>query len=177
MRRWPLLSLLRAGNTALTWAAKNGHATIVEALLGAGADVNLQGYNGAWGAQRELGVRGVGTGGPRVVCGASMRERDEGGGECARQGVGHNGAGAGVWGNGQAWRCLCHGSNMHGKAEGACSVFVRGVLVRLRRGVERGAQEAVLAKARVMMVKMLQSSCSAQGCGGRDGGSSGATAC
>ena len=75
MRRWPLLSLLRAGNTALTWAAEKGHAAIAEALLGAGADVNLQGYNGAWGAQRELGVRGVGTAGPRCVRGQHAQVR------------------------------------------------------------------------------------------------------
>ena len=51
-------------------------AAMAEALLRAGADVNLQQTNnGVWGAQRELGVRGVGTAGPRCVRGQHAQVR------------------------------------------------------------------------------------------------------
>ena len=46
----------RAGESPLHWAAANGHTAIAEALLAAGANVNLQEKDGAWARAVELGV-------------------------------------------------------------------------------------------------------------------------
>ena len=46
----------RAGYSPLHWAAHKGHRAIAEALLAAGANVNLQDNAGAWARAVELGV-------------------------------------------------------------------------------------------------------------------------
>ena len=46
----------RAGQSPLYWAARYGHTAIAEALLAAGANVNLQSEYGAWARAVELGV-------------------------------------------------------------------------------------------------------------------------
>ena len=47
----------RAGDSPLANAAWKGHTAIAEALLAAGANVNLQRNEGAWARAVELGVR------------------------------------------------------------------------------------------------------------------------
>eukprot|EP00959_Pyramimonas_sp_CCMP1952_P016321 345703-Pyramimonas_sp.AAC.1 len=60
----------RAGESPLHRAAWKGHTAIAEALLAAGANVNLQRNDGAWARAVELGVRlregCAGAGGGRV---------------------------------------------------------------------------------------------------------------
>eukprot|EP00959_Pyramimonas_sp_CCMP1952_P130858 2736194-Pyramimonas_sp.AAC.1 len=46
----------RAGASPLHYAAVKGHTAIAEALLAAGANVNLQDRDGAWARAVELGV-------------------------------------------------------------------------------------------------------------------------
>ena len=46
----------RAGDSPLHYAAANGRTATAEALLAAGANVNLQSNNGAWARAVELGV-------------------------------------------------------------------------------------------------------------------------
>eukprot|EP00959_Pyramimonas_sp_CCMP1952_P438053 9170708-Pyramimonas_sp.AAC.1 len=46
----------RAGQSPLHLAAMEGHTAIAEALLAAGANVNLQDNSGAWARAMQLGV-------------------------------------------------------------------------------------------------------------------------
>ena len=116
--------LPRAGNTPLHEAAYAGHAAMVEALLAAGANVNLQDGDGAGGGAEALGgawlwegrVRGshakVRWGGVRACEGA----RECGGRRAARQ-----------WANKKVWRS----NTMHVKGGRLCCC-VDGACVRLR---------------------------------------------
>ena len=58
----------RAGDSPLHMAAMKGHTATAEALLAAGANVNLQNNDGAWARAVELGVAtgGMRRGGRRV---------------------------------------------------------------------------------------------------------------